>query len=350
MRKNFIDWLRNIAILFLFPYHTARVFDGLNSFYVKGITNTASTNLIYLSFWFMPLLFLLAGFSSLYGLQKRTWVIYLKERFFKLFIPFIFGFLVIVPPQKYYARLFHLNKHESYFSFIKNYFTDFSDWSEYAGGISPAHLWFIIFLFLISIMVLPFMVKLIKKQYSPKWMENKYLIILPFIFLFLLSLLPDMSGKNIFLYCGYFILGFCIATNDKIIDVIEKHRCLYGIITILGVSGYFIEIYYIGIQTDLIFKGMHYLFYWTGLLAIIGYGKKYLNTKTKFITYFNKASFAVYILHQTILIIVGYYILRIINHGIIAYVLILFTTFFFTIIFYEIIRRIKILRLMFGIK
>jgi surface polysaccharide O-acyltransferase-like enzyme len=350
MRKDFIDWLRNIAILFLFPYHTARVFDTFNSFYVKGITNSFSTNLVYISFWFMPVLFLLAGFSSFYALQKRPWKLYLKERFLRLFVPFIFGVLIIVPPQAYYAKLFHHNNTENYLSFIIKYFTDFSDWSEYAGGISPAHLWFILFLFIISIIVLPVMVLIIKKQYSPKWMRNPIVLVLIFVFLTALSLLPDMSGKNIFLYCGYFLIGFCIATKDEILDVIEKYRKIFGAITILGIIGLFIEFYSIGIQENVIFRFIHYFIYWSTLLAILGYGKRYLNRKSKFLEYFNQAAFPVYILHQTWLVIVGYYVLQFTNHGIMPYILIMGITFFLSLILYEVIKRIKILRVMFGIK
>jgi glucan biosynthesis protein C len=167
MRKDYIDWLRNIGILYLFLYHTARIFDDINPFYIKGETNVVSSLVIHSSFWFMPLLFLLAGMSSFYGLQRRSASHFVKERFSRLLIPLFIGILVIVPPQGYYAKKFHLNEQESYLAFLKRYFTDISNWSEYAGGISPAHLWFILFLFLISIGLLPLMLRIIKKQYSP---------------------------------------------------------------------------------------------------------------------------------------------------------------------------------------
>jgi peptidoglycan/LPS O-acetylase OafA/YrhL len=350
MRKDYIDWLRNLSILFLFPYHTARVFDTINSFYVKGITNTLSTDLIYLSYWFMPLLFILAGFSSFFALQKRSWKIYIKERFLKLFIPFLFGIFVIIPPQAFFARMFHLHTRENYITFLKIYFTDFSNWSEYTGSITIGHLWFIIFLFIISLIMLPIMITVIKKHYSIKLFEKLGFITLFFIVLFLLSLLPDLAGKNIFLYCGYFMIGFFIATNNNIVEMISKYRHFFGSITILGIVGYFIEIYTIGLQETLLFQMVHYLLYWSTLLAMIGYGKQMLNKKSKFVQYLNQGSFPIYILHQTFLVIVGYYILGIINHGILPYLLILCITFIVTIIAYEIIKRIKILRIVFGIK
>jgi peptidoglycan/LPS O-acetylase OafA/YrhL len=191
---------------------------------------------------------------------------------------------------------------------------------------------------------------IIKKQFSMQLMENPIFISMVFIGLAILSLLPDIAGKNIFLYCGYFMLGFCLAINDKIMENIEKYRNIFGIITILGIAGILIENHFLDKQSSIIFRYIHYLIYWITLLAILGYGKKYLNGNTKILAYFNKASFPVYILHQTFLVMVGYYILKIINHGIVPYILILGISFILTIITYEIILRTKVFKIMFGIK
>jgi peptidoglycan/LPS O-acetylase OafA/YrhL len=191
---------------------------------------------------------------------------------------------------------------------------------------------------------------IIKKQIAPKWIENPFVVFMAFIILAILSLLPDLSGKNIFLYCGYFIIGFFLATNDKIMNNMEKYCHVFGIITLLGVTGLFIEKYIFGNLSGIHYRFIHYLIYWAVILSILSYGKKYLNKNTKLLTYFNKAAFPIYILHQTVLVIVGYYVLRITNHGIIPYILILIITFIITIILYEIISRIKILKIMFGIK
>ena len=36
-REHYIDWLRVLAVILLFVYHTARIFDVNNDFYVKII-------------------------------------------------------------------------------------------------------------------------------------------------------------------------------------------------------------------------------------------------------------------------------------------------------------------------
>ena len=98
-RRWDIDWLRVLAVLMLFPFHTARIFNNYEPFYVKNAEwSDALTYFIYIVHpWHMPLLFLLAGASTWFALGFRSGRQYTKERFVRLLIPFIFGLLVIVP-------------------------------------------------------------------------------------------------------------------------------------------------------------------------------------------------------------------------------------------------------------
>ncbi|WP_425517379.1 acyltransferase family protein [Paenibacillus solanacearum] len=63
-------------------------------------TLTQESHSFHSSFWFMPLLFLLAGMSSFYALQRRTGAHFVKERFLRLLIPLVVGTLIIVPSQE----------------------------------------------------------------------------------------------------------------------------------------------------------------------------------------------------------------------------------------------------------
>lgn len=268
----------------------------------------------------------------------------------RLLIPFIAGVLIIVPPQGYYARKFHLNDQDGYLDFLVRYFTDLSNWSEYAGGITLGHLWFILFLFLISVGLLPLLRIIMDKKYSPVWLSHPIGLLCPFAGLAMLSGLPDISGKNIFLYAGYFLLGYLMATRDAIIDTISQYRRYYMAAAVSGTIVIFAEVYTIGPQLSFLFSLLHSLIYWATLLAILGYGKKHLNQKSKMMDYFNLAAFPVYILHQTYLVIFGYYVLKGIQNDFIAYLLILFLALVASLVTYEAIRRIKLLRVLFGIK
>lgn len=201
-RRYDIDWLRNLGILLLFPFHSARVFDHWDAFYVKSeqLSWGFSWFIAVTSYWFMPLLFWLAGSASWYALQRRSNKQYVKDRFNRLFIPLIVGVLLLVPPQGYFALLDHQGEAASYLSFLSSYFVVFSDLSGYFGTFTPAHLWFILYLFVLSLVALPFF------NYFKRGKEaiNKFnrifsrpvTFILLFVVLVLTQVLPAPGGQN----------------------------------------------------------------------------------------------------------------------------------------------------------
>ena len=74
-RKYYIDNLRSLAILLLFPFHAAQIWSGgeYSGFYIWSHTNTflyVFSTAVYP--WYMPLLFAIAGMSCKSALLKRT--------------------------------------------------------------------------------------------------------------------------------------------------------------------------------------------------------------------------------------------------------------------------------------
>ncbi|NKZ01969.1 acyltransferase family protein [Nocardiopsis alborubida] len=350
MRSHYIDGLRNLGILFLFPYHAARVFDASTEFYVQGTANAAATTLVHLSYWFMPLLFLLAGMSALHALQRRSAQHYAKERVLRLLVPFLFGVLVIVPPQAYYAMRFHSGYGESFPEFLARYFTHFSDWSEYGGGISPAHLWFLAFLFVISVALLPLMLPMVAKDRSPRWMRGSLLVFVPFTALVLLSLTPDVGGKNIFVYAGYFLLGFLIAMDASIVDAIVRRRGPYLVAALAGAAGTLLDLHLIEGLEETASDALGTLVCWVTLLAMLGYGKKYLDGRTQVMAYLTPAAFPLYVFHQTFLVVVAYHIVGFADQGFGPFVLICLLSFALSIVAYEAVRRVAPARVLLGLK
>lgn len=108
-RKHYIDNLRSLAILLLFPFHAAQIWSGgeYSGFYVWSHTDNvlyAFSTAVYP--WYMTLLFTLAGMSSKYSLQKRSNKQFIGERVKKLIIPFLFGLFVLVPAMTYTGEVY----------------------------------------------------------------------------------------------------------------------------------------------------------------------------------------------------------------------------------------------------
>jgi hypothetical protein len=90
---------------------------------------------------------------------------------------------------------------------------------------------------------------------------------------------------------------------------------------------------------------------WAGTLAIFGFGMQRLNVRTPALDYANEAVLPFYILHQSILFVVAFYVLHWTIPDLAKWAIILVSTFVTIIALYEVlIRRINVLRVLFGMK
>lgn len=156
MRRHYIDNLRNFTIMLLFPVHTFMIWNDFGSgFYIwAGESRSLSTLIVLVNPWFMPLLFVLAGMSARYALDKRTVKAFVIQRMRKLLIPFLIGMAFLVPFQSLYARKFYDGYTGGLWEHWKYFYTHYTDLSGYDGAFTPGHLWFILFLLLISLVSL----------------------------------------------------------------------------------------------------------------------------------------------------------------------------------------------------
>ncbi|MFD2444901.1 acyltransferase family protein [Bacillus sp. CGMCC 1.16607] len=361
-RRYDIDWLRIIGICMLFPFHSARVFDHWDPFYVKSdmLSWGLSWFISLTNLWFMPLLFWLAGSASWYALRSRSNQQYVKDRFDRLFIPLIFGLLIIVPPQGYFARLDHSGEGQgSYFTFLKSFFTDFSDLSGYFGTFTPAHLWFILYLFVLSLIALPvftFVKRKLARTNFHKILSHPLVFILCFFILVFTQVLPAPGGQNPFFYLTFLIMGFVTSSDQRYQEMFNCIR-LKAFVLLCA----FVPLWIFLIQNnqdatrfstvDILTTMVRMLNVWLSLIVILGYGHKFLNFHHKWLPYLNEAAFPVYIIHQTVLVIVSYYVLMM-NMGMVAkFICIMLLTFVLSILIYEfVIKRTKVTRWMFGVK
>ncbi len=348
MRKHYLDNLRTIMILLLFPVHAFMIWNDYGTkFYIWGGENKLLSSLIVLvNPWFMAILFVIAGMCAKYSLEKRSTKDFLKERSFKLLIPFISGVILLVPLQALYARKFFFGYTGNIFEHLKFFFTHFTDLSGYDGAFTPGHLWFILFLFIISLVAL-LIIKNISFEKVSKWLEkiNIFGIILLFIPIWLMYYLGNFGGYSLGKYFCLYLLGYYLFNNEKIIEKIMNHKKI--ILGLFCVSQLILVIVYYNFSYygDLLVNFVG----WMGVLSCIIIGKLFLDKENKITNYFKKASFPIYILHQTILVIIGYYALTLIDNMVLQISIIIGGSFIATIIVYEIISKIPIIKKIIGV-
>jgi hypothetical protein len=298
----------------------------------------------------MTLLFAIAGISSAYALKKRSGSEYARERVFKLLIPFLFGMVIIIPVQTYIADVFHNGYTGGYFEHYGLFFTKFTDLTGYDGGFTPAHTWFMLYLFVISIIYLPIMLWYSKRGKKIDGNKITMPILLPmFILILLMTPIIELGGKSVGEFFACFLLGFFLLSLDEVQDKLVKYRIPLVISwVVLMALRSFMHLYSggYGLAWDIEQR----ILTWIGILAILGLGKRYLNFNNKFTQYFSSAAFPIYFFHQSVLVTVAFYVVKFTDIILLQFVLILSMSFAITLLCYEIFRRSSVTRFMFGIK
>jgi surface polysaccharide O-acyltransferase-like enzyme len=293
----------------------------------------------------------IAGVGTAYAMKKRSVAEYARERVSKLLVPLAAGLLLVVPAQTYFAERFHNDYTGGYFGQYILFFTKPTDLSGYTGGFTPGHLWFILYLFIISLAAIPVIIacKRMKRKPDPERMPVPVILSL-FILPLLGSAVLDISGKSFGEYFAFFLLGYFLLSVDGVVKRLEAWRVL-----LLGISlacialmalGWFWDLYLPDLAGDIFSR----FYAWSTILALFGLGRKYLNMAGRFTSYMSRSSFSVYIFHQTWIVVFAFYVFRLTDLPPVQMVLILLCSAAATFATYEICKRIRVTRFLFAIK
>lgn len=351
-RKYFIDNLRWMAIMLLFPFHAAQIWSGgeYSGFYVWSHTNTA----LYLFSaavypWYMALLFVIAGISCKYSLQIRTNRQFIEERIKKLLVPFIFGLLVLVPIMTYVAEVFFNGYTGSYLQQYVLFFTKETDLTGYHGGLTPAHLWFLLYLFVISLAAV--LIVLLQKKHVPEFKAASlpyFYIILLFVPEWICQYILNIGGKSLGQFLALFLFGYYILSEESIQQKLQRYKfASFMLFIMLGIL--YTCLYCLGNIRNILVDGLYIFYGWMGIIALIGIGRSKLNFHGRLSDYLARASFPIYIIHMPVLVVAGFFVLRLPIGVAGQFSLIVLVSFAVTFFIYEIVKRISVLRFFFGI-
>lgn len=368
-RLYYLDWLRVLAMFGVFFYHNARFFDGLIDWHVKNATTNfgATAFVAFVTQWGMPLFFLLAGAGAYYALRAIRASEYALDRTFRLVIPLIFGMLVIVVPQAYFEAAYHGTLPTG------NLIGIYTQYLKTLPELNWYHLWFLEQLFIFSIITIPIFIAIgktkrsiisgLSTQFDRPW------VLLPVIILSAVALnaflypagfwgAHDWSGWNIVNNLLFFIFGYLIFANERIMGTIRRLGWVTlatGIIATACLLFFIDELQnptdYFGTGNYLLAQFIQAVNTWCWVLTILSFVSRFLTRNNKFLKYANEAVLPFYILHQTVIIVIGFYVVKW-NSGVLVKYLTISTTSFITImILYELlVRRFSLFRFLFGMR
>jgi peptidoglycan/LPS O-acetylase OafA/YrhL len=368
-RQYEIDWLRILLILSVFFYHIGMIFVPW-SWHIKNQETISWLihPMDFLHLWRMPLLFLISGVATYYAIGSKNSVGYIKERSLRLLLPLVVGMFLLVPVQVYIERI---NNYNSLLDFYKVMFNGIYP----QGNFSWHHLWFIAYLFIISL-IFSILInyfrseKFVRLRSKSELFFNNFfrinLLIIPTLIFhpILLKYYPNQTNDFIndwawlIFYFTFFILGFAILSSNLVRDTIRIERRKFFIqaflLTIIVFSIKPIIKYGLIYNLDFLRLVNSYaviLLIWACSMVAIGYSSQYLNYDTKFRKYATEAIYPFYLLHQPIIIIVAHLVIYQDMSIALKSVLITIISLFSCVVLYHfLIKRINILRVIFGLK
>jgi peptidoglycan/LPS O-acetylase OafA/YrhL len=370
-RRYDLDWLRVLAILTIFVFHSGRFFDR-EDWHVKNPTTYFGMDVwtYFLAAWIMPLVFVISGASIFYALGKGGVGRFVRDRALRLLVPWLVGACTHIALQVYLEYRFWGRFSGSFWAFLPRYYDGFRD---FGGNFAwtGLHLWYLLVLFIFSLVFLPLFLWLKGNAGSRllDWLGGflakpgaVYLLALPGTLLapylnpdsFLTS--RDWGGWGLPVYVPFFLAGFLFVSHESLQATIRRQRWF----SLAAGAVIFITLLAVAItQGDLVFGTLAYtlffalfsLFSWSFVLAILGFGMQHLTFNTPFLRYANEAVLPFYILHQTVIICVGYFVVQQAIPDLLKFVIVAVSSFAIIAALYELlIRRINVLRFLFGMK
>jgi hypothetical protein len=373
-----MDWLRVIFVCGLIMIHVAAIFDPYPITAVKG---RRSFSLVlfatFLHEWRLAILFIVSGAGSYFALGFLTARQFIRMRVKRILIPLIVGTFFIVPIHLYYWQFYNNRGYDKsylqfYWTIMYRFFVN-GIFGTQRESLHYAHLWFLGYLLVSSLIALPLMLYLRHgkgQQLIPRlagFMERPWAIFLfsvPLILIEVSLRAASTSGRSIIVgdwstftvYLTLFIYGFLIFSNDGFRRALEAHRksaLLAGIVTSLIYllivfklrsfpSGYNLKFS--------LFMVLRAFSVWCWCIAVLGFASRRLNFNHRVLPYLNEAVYPVYVVHLPLVTIVAYHVLRLPVPPLIQFAIIVVFTLVWATLIFELIRRTNVTRFLFGLK
>lgn len=342
-RRYDIDWLRVIAIGLLLIYHLAIVFQPWGVF-IGFIQSDVPMEGLWppmamLNVWRIPLLFFVSGMGVYFALQKRNLKTLLLERTRRILVPLLFGMVFIVPV--------HLFIWQKYYNQAISY------------KLQPGHLWFLANIFIYVLVLAPLFIYLHRHASRINFLIRKimptplgFLVIAGTCILETTLLRPDtyelyaLTWHGFFLGMLAFFFGFvCMQSGEAFWQNLKRWKWIFLTSSILL---YLIRYLVFDMNAPYYLMATETI---SWIYSMLGLGYAYLNRPGKLLSYLSQGAYPIYILHMIFLYLASYFIIPLHLPATATFLLILGITFAGCFIFYEfLIRRVKFLRPLFGLK
>lgn len=376
-RRYELDWVRIYAFVLLILYHVGMYYVSWDWHVKSPHAGPALEPFMFLtSPWRLSLLFFISGVATafLLGRQSRGFV---ANRSRRLLLPLAFGMLVVVVPQAYYEVVEKLAYDEGFLAFWMRYLS--ADPGFQRDGerlIVPTwnHLWFVAYLWCytvalgLGLRLLPAGTLQRLRLSLNHRLGGSAVIVWPFLVLaaWRLGLVGRFPSSHALVddwynhaqYFSVFLLGFLLARAENLWESMRRQRRVALSLWLASVAFLVWYFNFTGFSSDhppaealrALQRVLWALNQWTAIVAICGFARQFAPGDSPARRYLTEAVFPIYILHQTVIIFFAHHLKPAEIAPLAEGLLLVTMTFGSCILGFEIIRRTRWLRPLFGLK
>jgi surface polysaccharide O-acyltransferase-like enzyme len=244
------------------------------------------------------------------------------------------------------------------------------------GSFSWHHLWFVAYLFLYSLVVIPFLIYLrspksqgFRNRVTKLLSSPAGMLFIPSVLILVTQVLlrpyfPDEQHNlrdlsYVVYYFCFFIFGMICYSSQQLWGLIGENRKYFLVATVFAlIPFYAVYLHFRGVihypwsddTIETIFDVIAIFVGWFSLITIIAHGQRYLNRSHPWLKYFNEGLYPFYILHQTVIIAIGFYVCQWSWSIGAKFWAISLLTLASCVLLYFVIRTNNVTRLFFGLK
>jgi glucan biosynthesis protein C len=377
-RVHYVDWLRALAVLGVFFYHSLQPFST-HDWHVKNdrLSEAIDGLVSFVDPWGIAFFFLIAGASTFLALRWRTGRQYVGERVMRLLLPLTAAYVLLSPLQAYLEERHFARYTGSFLSGVPLFFKDV--WSNFPHtALHPLlvdrtyHLWFVVFLLWFSLVGLPVFLWLrgAGGRRLSGWLGERagrpgstllFAVPVGLVPLTILPLWPEAEDWGTFVYLfGFFAAGYVLMSDTRLMEAVRRDvgpaLCLAIVVDVAiiltGVPG-FIDAW----QDAPLYSWMYaWAFFsiavqaWAWVHVLLGLGMRARSFRRPLPRSVGAAAMPFFLVHQPVILAIAFFVVRW-DAGIpVKWAVVVLGTFVLSGVLATALSRLPLVSTMFGVK
>jgi peptidoglycan/LPS O-acetylase OafA/YrhL len=377
-RRTDLDWIRIGAFALLILYHVGMFYVPNDwDWHVKSRWSSEPLTLaMYLTNpWRLGLLFLVSGAATRFMVRRQAPEALARSRTARLLPPLAFGMLVVVPPQTYLEVVSYAGFTEGFTEFYARYLAGPGFFRDGERLITPTwnHLWFVTYLWVYTLALAGLLaLSAGLPERLERWAERRLsgwgVLLWPVLVFAVmrLTLAPVFEQTHALVddwynhgqYLFLFLLGFAIARSERVWAALDRFRRPAAVLALTAYAAWASYAWaYRGDGVEpaealgAVMRVVYAIDQWAWIAAILAYGRRWLSGRDGPVRrYLTDAIFPFYIVHQTAIVVFGYLLTRSGLPAPAEAALLIGLTAAACLATHEVVRRVGLLRPLFGLK